>query len=134
LRTMSARSLKCCRRAGAAYYARLAETVFAHFGPEQGTRDAHFTSALAQELPNARGVAMGRGAARGGTRIAAGRLRTPLACPRSMSEAERWMERILAVDLRAREQGRPATPLTLRIKKLCRDKISVHYVFTVRYW
>jgi len=41
-----------CRRRHAAYYARLAETVMAYFGPEQGERDAHF--ALAQELPNAR--------------------------------------------------------------------------------
>ena len=32
-----------CRRRHAAYYARLAEIVFAYFGPDQGERDAHFT-------------------------------------------------------------------------------------------
>jgi tetratricopeptide (TPR) repeat protein len=32
-----------------------------------------------------------------------------------MSEAERWMERMLALDLRARERGEQTAPLTLRI-------------------
>ncbi|TMD67187.1 MAG: XRE family transcriptional regulator, partial [Chloroflexi bacterium] len=43
-----------CRRRHAAYYARLAETVFAHFGPEPGVRKARVAFTLAQELPNAR--------------------------------------------------------------------------------
>src|SRR5439155_18953997 len=43
-----------CRRRHAAYYARLAETVFAYFGPEPGVREAHFALIMAQELPNAR--------------------------------------------------------------------------------
>jgi predicted ATPase/transcriptional regulator with XRE-family HTH domain len=43
-----------CRRRHAAYYARLAETVFAYFGPEPGMREAHFPLAMAQESPNVR--------------------------------------------------------------------------------
>ncbi|HYK86823.1 MAG TPA: tetratricopeptide repeat protein, partial [Ktedonobacteraceae bacterium] len=35
-----------------------------------------------------------------------------------MSEAERWMERMLALDQRAREQGEQTAPLTLRITML----------------
>jgi tetratricopeptide (TPR) repeat protein len=35
-----------------------------------------------------------------------------------MSEAVTWMERMLALDLRAREQGEPTAPLTLRIERL----------------
>jgi predicted ATPase/DNA-binding XRE family transcriptional regulator len=108
-----------CQRRHAAYYARLAEIVFAHYGPEPGIRDAHFTSALAQELPNARAAlqwAEERQEAELGLRLAGfARLWHVRG---QMSEAERWMERMLAVDLRAREQGRPAAPLTQRIEKL----------------
>src|SRR2546429_919266 len=42
------------RRRHAAYYARLAETALAHFGPEPGVRKARLALTLAQELPNAR--------------------------------------------------------------------------------
>jgi len=35
-----------------------------------------------------------------------------------MSEAERWLERMLELDLWAREQGKQVAPLTLRIEKL----------------
>ncbi len=108
-----------CRRRHAAYYARLAETVFAHFGPAPGARDVHFTSALAQELPNARAAlqwAEERQEAELGLRLAGfARLWHVRG---QMSEAESWMERMLALDLRAREQGRPTAPLTLRIQYL----------------
>src|SRR5439155_20799562 len=35
-----------------------------------------------------------------------------------MSEAERWMERMLTLDQRARERGEQTAPLTLRIAML----------------
>ncbi len=108
-----------CRRRHAAYYARLAETVFAHFGPEPGVRAAHFALALAQELPNARAAlqwAEERQEAELGLRLAGF---TRLWHVRGqMSEARRWMECMLALDLRAREQGEPTAPLTLRIQYL----------------
>jgi predicted ATPase/DNA-binding XRE family transcriptional regulator len=108
-----------CRRRHAAYYACLAETVFAHFGPEPGVREAHFAFALAQELPNARTAlqwAEERQEAELGLRLTGF---TRLWQVRGqMSEAERWMQRMLALDLRAREQGKPTAPLTLRIQYL----------------
>jgi len=108
-----------CRRRHAAYYARLAETVFAHFGPEPGVRKARVAFTLAQELPNARAAlqwAEERQEAALGLRLAGF---TRLWHVRGqMSEAERWMERMLALDLRAREQGEPTAPLTLRIQFL----------------
>src|SRR3989440_3162013 len=108
-----------CRRRHAAYYARLAETVFAHFGPEPGVRKARVAFTLAQELPNARGAlqwAEERQEAELGLQLAGF---TRLWHVRGqMSEAERWMERMLALDLRAREQGEPTAPLTLRIQFL----------------
>ena len=108
-----------CRCRHAAYYARLAETVLAHFGPEPGVRDAHFALALAQELPNARAAlqwAEGRQEAELGLRLTGF---TRLWHVRGqMSEAERWLERMLALDLWAREQGEHAAPRTLRIEKL----------------
>jgi predicted ATPase/DNA-binding XRE family transcriptional regulator len=108
-----------CRSRHAAYYARLAETVFAHFGPEPGVREAHFALALAEELPNARAAlqwAEERHEAELGLQLAGF---TRLWHVRGqMSEAERWMERMLALDLRAREQGEPTAPLTLRIQYL----------------
>ena len=108
-----------CRRRHAAYYARLAETVFAHFGPEPGVREAHFALVMAQELPNARAAlqwAEERQEAELGLRLAGF---TRLWQVRGqMSEAERWMERMLALDLRAREQGEPTAPLPLRIHYL----------------
>ena len=108
-----------CRRRHAAYYASLAETVFAHFGPEPGVREAHFVLTMAQELPNARAAlqwAEERQEAELGLRLAGF---TRLWHVRGqMSEAERWMERMLALDLRAREQGEQTAPLTLRIQFL----------------
>ncbi len=108
-----------CRRRHAAYYARLAEAVFAYFGPEPGVRAAHFALALAQELPNARAAlqwAEERQEAELGLRLAGfARLWQVRG---QMSEAERWYERMLALDLRAREQGEPTAPLTLRIQYL----------------
>jgi predicted ATPase/DNA-binding XRE family transcriptional regulator len=107
------------RRRHAAYYARLAETVVAHFGPEQGAREAHFVLALAQELPNARAAlqwAEEKREAELGLRLTGF---TRLWHVRGqMSEAVRWMERMLALDLLAREQGEPTAPLTLRIERL----------------
>jgi predicted ATPase/transcriptional regulator with XRE-family HTH domain len=108
-----------CRRRHAAYYARLAETVIAHFGPEPGVREAQFAFAMAQELPNARAAlqwAEERQEAELGLRLAGfARLWQVRG---QMSEAERWYERMLALDLRAREQGEPTAPLTLRIQYL----------------
>jgi predicted ATPase/transcriptional regulator with XRE-family HTH domain len=108
-----------CRRRHTAYYAHLAETVFAHFGPEQGVRDAQFPLVLAQELPNARAAlqwAEERHEAELGLRL------TGFArlwhVHGQMSEAERWLERMLALDLQAREQGEHVAPLTLRIERL----------------
>ncbi len=106
-----------CRQRHATYYARLAESVVAYFGPEQGVRDAHF--ALAQELPNARAAlqwAEERREAELGLRLTGF---TRLWHVRGqMSEAEQWMERMLALDLKAREQGEHTAPLPLRIEKL----------------
>ena len=108
-----------CRRRHATYYARLAETVVAHFGPEPGVRAAHFALALAQELPNARAAlqwAEERQEAELGLRLTGF---TRLWHVRGqMSEAVRWMERMLALDLQAREQGERTAPLTLRIERL----------------
>ncbi len=108
-----------CRRRHAAYYARLAEAVLAYFGPEAGVRDAHFAVVMAQELPNARAAlqwAEERQEAELGLRLT-GFIRL-WQVRGQMSEAERWMERMLALDLRAREQGEPTAPLTLRIQYL----------------
>jgi predicted ATPase/transcriptional regulator with XRE-family HTH domain len=108
-----------CQRQHAAYYARLAETIMAHFGSEQGVRDTHFVFVLAQELPNARAAlqwAEERHEAELGLRLT-GFARLWHVCGQ-MSESERWHKRMLALDLRAREQGEYAAPLTLRIEKL----------------
>jgi predicted ATPase/transcriptional regulator with XRE-family HTH domain len=108
-----------CRRRHAAYYARLAETVVAYFGPEQGVRAAPFALALAQELPNARAAlqwAEERREAELGLRLTGfARLWHVRG---QMSEAVRWMQRMLALEQRAREQGEPTAPLTLRIERL----------------
>jgi predicted ATPase/transcriptional regulator with XRE-family HTH domain len=107
------------RRRHAVYYARLAEAVFAHFGPEPGVREAHFTFAMAQELPNARAALQWseeRQEAELGLRLT-GFIRL-WQVRGQMSEAERWMQRMLALDLWAREQGEPTAPLTLRIQVL----------------
>jgi tetratricopeptide (TPR) repeat protein len=91
----------------------------AYFGPEQGVRAAPFALALAQELPNARAAlewAEKRREAELGLRLTGfARLWHVRG---QMSEAVRWMQRMLALDLRAREQGEPTAPLTLRIERL----------------
>ncbi len=103
-----------CRRQHAAYYALLAESVMAYFGEEQGARESHI--ALALELPNARSAlewAEQKNEAELGLRLAGF---TRLWHVRGqMSEAERWMERMLALDQRARERGQPTAQLTQRI-------------------
>ncbi len=108
----------CCHR-HAAYYARLAERIAAHFGPEQGAREAHFVGVMAQELPNARAAlqwAEEKREAALGLRLTGF---TRLWHIRGeMSEAERWLERMLALDREARERGEPTAPLTLRIERL----------------
>ena len=108
-----------CQRRHAAYFARLAETVIVHFGPEQGVRDAQFVQAQTQESPNARAAlqwAEERQEAELGLRLTGF---TRLWHIRGqMSEAERWLERMLALDLWAREQKEHVAPLTLRIEKL----------------
>ncbi len=105
------------RRRHAACYARLAETIMAYFGTEQGARDSHF--ALTMELPNARAAlewAEEKNEAELGLRLA-GFTRLWHVCGQ-MSEAEQWMERMLALDQRARERGEQTAPLTLRIAML----------------
>ncbi len=116
-RLRAASEEELCRRRHAAYYAQLAETVMAYFGAEQGARDSHF--ALTLELPNAR-AALGwtdeENEAELGLRLAGfSRLWHVRG---QMSEAERWMERMLALDQRARERGEQTAPLTLRIAML----------------
>lgn len=105
------------RHRHAVYYAHLAETIIAHFGPEQGVRNAQI--GLARELPNARVAlqwAEERHEADLGLRLAGfARL---WHIRRQMSEAEMWFERMLALDLRAREHGEHTAPLTQRIEKL----------------
>jgi tetratricopeptide (TPR) repeat protein len=105
-----------CRRRHAAYFARLAETVFAYFGPEPGMREAHFPLAMAQESPNVRAAlqwAEERQEAELGLRLAG--FARFWHVRGQMSEAERWYEHMLTLDLRAREQGKPTAPLSLRV-------------------
>jgi predicted ATPase/transcriptional regulator with XRE-family HTH domain len=108
-----------CRHRHAVYYARLAESVVAHFGPEQGVRAMQFVLAKSQELPNARAAlqwAEERHEAELGLRLTGfTRLWHILG---QMSETERWLERMLELDHRAREQGEHVALLTLRIEKL----------------
>lgn len=105
------------RRRHASYYAFLAETIIAYFGPEQGVRNEQFP--LAQELPNARSALQWAEESREaelGLRLAGfARLWHVLG---QMSEAENWFERMLALDISAREHGEHTAPLTLRIERL----------------
>src|SRR5260370_34889669 len=84
----------------------------AYFGAEQGARESHF--ALTLELPNARAAlewAEEKNEAEFGLRLAGF---TRLWHVRGqMSEAERWMERMLALDQRAMERGDQTGPRTL---------------------
>jgi predicted ATPase/transcriptional regulator with XRE-family HTH domain len=108
-----------CRHRHATYYARLAERIAAHFGPEQGAREAHFVGVMAQELPNARAALLWAEVQREaelGLRLTGF---TRLWHIRGeMGEAERWLGHMLALDREAREQGEPTAPLTLRIERL----------------
>src|SRR5258706_12978798 len=103
----------------ATWYARLAESIFAYFGPEQGVRDTQFTSTQEQELPNARAAlqwAEEKHEAELGLRLVGfARL---WHIRGQMSEAENWLERMLTLDRRMREQGEQAAPLPMRIEKL----------------
>ena len=105
------------RRRHASYYAFLAETIIAYFGPEQSVRNEQF--ALAQELPNARAALRWAEESREadlGLRLTGfARLWHVLG---QMSEAENWFERMLALDISAREQREHTAPLTLRIERL----------------
>jgi predicted ATPase/transcriptional regulator with XRE-family HTH domain len=116
-RLRAAREEELCHRRHAAYYARLAESVMAYFGAEQGAREPHF--ALTLELPNAHAAlewAEEKNEAELGLRLAGF---TRLWHVRGqMSEAERWMKRMLALDQQARERGEQTAPLTLRIAML----------------
>jgi predicted ATPase/transcriptional regulator with XRE-family HTH domain len=116
-RLRAVREEELCRRRHAAYYARLAEIILAYFGAEQGARESHF--ALTLELPNARAAlewAEEKNEAELGLRLAGfARL---WHVQGQMSEAEQWMERMLALDQRVREQGEQTAPLTLRITML----------------
>ncbi len=106
-----------CQRRHASFYARQAETVMAYYGPERGARDTQF--ALTPELPNARAAlawAEEKNEAELGLRLTGfARLWHVRG---QMSEAERWFEHMLALDLRARERGEHAAPLTQRIAML----------------
>jgi predicted ATPase/transcriptional regulator with XRE-family HTH domain len=108
-----------CRRRHAAYYASLAESVVAYFGPEPGKRDPDFLKGLEKESPNARAAlqwADEKQDAELGLRLTGfGRLWHVRG---QMSETIQWTERMLALDLQARNQGKPTAPLTLRIAKL----------------
>ena len=116
-RLRAAREEDLSRRQHAAYYARLAETVMAYFGVELGARDSQF--ALALELPNARAAlewADEKNEAELGLRLAGfSRLWHVRG---QMSEAERWMKSMLALDQRAREREAQTAPLSLRIAML----------------
>jgi tetratricopeptide (TPR) repeat protein len=110
----AAQEEELCHRRHASYYARLAETVVAYFGAEQGVRESQF--ALTPELPNARAAlewAEEKNEAELGLRLAGfARLWHVRG---QMSEAEQWMERMLALDQQTRERGEQTAPLTLRI-------------------
>jgi predicted ATPase/DNA-binding XRE family transcriptional regulator len=108
-----------CRRRHATYFANLAEEVMTYFGPEAGVRNAHLLSAWAQESANVRAAlqwADDNEEAELGLRL------TGFArlwhIHGQMSETEQWFQRMLALDLQAREQGKHTAPLTVRIQRL----------------
>jgi tetratricopeptide (TPR) repeat protein len=79
-------------------------------------REAHFPLAMAQESPNVRAAlqwAEERQEAELGLRLAG--FARFWHVRGQMSEAERWYEHMLTLDLRAREQGKPTAPLSLRV-------------------
>lgn len=103
------------RRRHAVYYARIAGTAAVLYGPGQDPR----TAPLTPEFPNARAAlewAQAQGEAELGLELTGfARLWHVMG---HVQEAEEWLERMLAVDRTAREQGARAAPLTLRIDKL----------------
>jgi predicted ATPase/transcriptional regulator with XRE-family HTH domain len=121
-------AVQCLRRTGeeeeyrrrhADYYARLAETIAAYFGPEQLARDTHMQWLFADELPNARAAlqwAEERQDAVLGLRL------TGFArlwhIRGQITEAVRWNEQMLALDAKARARGERAAPPSLRVEKL----------------
>ena len=93
-----------CRQRHAAYYARRGESV-APFGPGQGAEEAE----LVQDFANARAAlewAEERGEAELGLRLAVAFGRFWYSHGQ-MSEAEGWLERMLALDGRVGQQGVP---------------------------
>lgn len=102
------------RRRHAAYFADLAETAAA-LGPGQGVAGA----SMAVELPNARTAlewADARREAELGLRLAGfARL---WQIRGAIEVAAAWTERMLALDVEAREEGAPTAPLTLRVARL----------------
>ncbi len=113
----TAREEELYRRRHAAYYAQLAETIMAYFGAEQGARESHF--ALTPELPNVRAAlewTEEKKEAELGLRLAG--FTRLWQVQGQMSEAEQWMERMLALDQQAREHGEQTARLTLRIAML----------------
>lgn len=108
-----------CRRRHAVHYARIAETVRAYFGPEQGVRETRVAAAWMEDLPDVRAAlewAQQQQEADLGLRLAGfARL---LQVRGQISEAAQWYERMLDLDRQARELGRPSAPLALRISLL----------------
>lgn len=103
-----------CQQRHAAYYARLAEAADARFGAERAVLDAPF----AEEYHNARAAmqwAEEHQEAELGLRL------TGFAhfwhMQGQISEAERWLERMLDLDQQARARSMPAAPLSLRFAK-----------------
>jgi tetratricopeptide (TPR) repeat protein len=103
-----------CRRRHATYYAGLAESVVV-FGPGQRADGGQ----LALELPNARAAlawAEERLDAATGLRLAGWSRLWQIRG--QIGETVQWLERMLALDAQAREQGEPVAPLTLRVERL----------------
>ena len=103
------------RRAHATYYASLAENAKSLF--ELGPAEPNLS--LTKEIPNVQAAlqwAEAHHEAEIGLRLLGfGRLWDLIGQP---SQIERWFERMLALDRKAREDGSPAAPLSLRIEKL----------------
>ncbi|HEU5369325.1 MAG TPA: tetratricopeptide repeat protein [Ktedonobacterales bacterium] len=104
-----------CQRRHADYYARLAEAADARFGAERAVLDAPF----AEESHNARAAMQWveeHQEAELGLRLTG--ITHFWHMQGQISEAERWLERMLALDQQTRVKGMPAAPLSLRIEKL----------------
>jgi predicted ATPase/transcriptional regulator with XRE-family HTH domain len=103
------------RRRHAVYFASLAERALALFGPGQDISNAPLTL----EFPNVRAALQWAEVNREpglGLRLTGfARLWYVTGQP---GEAEQWLEKMLAIDLEAREPGGEAAPLSLRIERL----------------